>query len=81
MRPGNTGVSTCLKDDRDKGYLRWTKGEQNGHNEAKRCLREGSCGRSADRAGNTKTNQQDHVGSGAPQIDGASAKVCSKNPG
>jgi hypothetical protein len=63
------------------GDLCWAKSEQNGHNQAKSCLREGSCGRLANRGCNTKTHQQDRVESRAPEVDGTSAQVRCKDPG
>jgi hypothetical protein len=74
-------VSTCLNDCRDEGYERWAKGEQNGHNESKSCLREGSCVRLANRGGNTKNHQQDRIESRAPEINGTSTEVRGKDPG
>jgi hypothetical protein len=31
MKQDLGAVSTCLNDGMDEGYLRWAKGEQNGH--------------------------------------------------
>jgi hypothetical protein len=81
MTPGFLAVSTCLKDGRDERYERWAKGEQNGHNQAKRCLREGSRCRSTDRRSNAETHEQDRVESRAPEIDGTSTEVRGENPG